>query len=146
MAGPASDAIASRPVWAAGIGMVHIATVRRIAGDLPQLEDASDERSLTFRVAGKGLAWTYMERVAPKKPREPRLEILAVRCRLETKEILIAAASDRFFDDDHYRGYPAVLVRLDAVGEDELRSLLADAWALVAPKAVLKRHASPPHA
>jgi hypothetical protein len=38
--------------------------------------------------------------------------VIAMRCRIETKELLIEAAPDRFFDDDHYRGYPAVLVRL----------------------------------
>ena len=34
-------------------------------------------------------------------------EVLVVRCPFETKELLIAAAPDIFFDDDHYRGYRA---------------------------------------
>jgi len=47
-----------------------------------------------------------------------------VRCPFETKELLIAAAPDIFFDDDHFRGYRAVLVRLHVVVPDELGSLL----------------------
>ena len=120
--------------------MVDIATVRRLALELPQTEDASSEQSLAFTVAGKGFAWSYKVRVQPKGPRQPRLDVLAVRCALERKEMLIEAAPDWFFDDDHYRGYPAVLVRLDAVDEDELRALLAEAWRCAAPKAVVKRH------
>lgn len=46
----------------------------------------------------------------------------------------------RFFDDGHYRGYPAVLVRLDGVEEAELAVLLAEAWRLSAPGALVKRH------
>jgi hypothetical protein len=124
--------------------MVDLPAIRRLALELPGTEDASSERNLSFQVARKGMAWTYMERVAPKKPRQPRLDVLAVRCRLEKKEMLIEAAPDRFFDDDHYRGYPAVLVRLEAVGEDELRGLFADAWSLVAPKSLVKRHGGQP--
>ena len=60
--------------------------------------------------------------------------MLAVRCDLETKEMLIAAAPERFFDDDHYRGYPAVLVRLGAIDPDELGPLLHGAWRLSAPR------------
>ena len=116
------------------------ADVRRLAAALPEVEDSSDERRLALAVAGKGFAWSFNERVHPKKPRVPRLDVLAVRCPIESKELLIAAAPDRFFDDDHYRGYPAVLVRLDAVAEDELAGLLRTAWRTVAPKAVLKRH------
>lgn len=116
------------------------AAVRRLAAALPEVEDASDERRLELKVGGKGFAWSFNERVHPKKPRVPRLDILAVRCPIETKEMLIAAAPDRFFDDDHYRGYPAVLVRLGAIAEDELADLLRTGWRATAPKPLLKRY------
>jgi hypothetical protein len=38
--------------------------------------------------------------------------------------MLNEAAPERFFDDEHYRGYPAALVRLDNIEEDELATLL----------------------
>ncbi|MBC7668125.1 MAG: hypothetical protein H7236_06620 [Gemmatimonadaceae bacterium] len=56
--------------------------------------------------------------------------------------MLIEVAPDRFFDDDHYRGFPAVLVQLDRVDEDKLADLLARAWRIQAPKALVTRIAS----
>lgn len=93
---------------------------------------------MVFDVAGKGFAWTWMERFDPKKPRRPCPAVLAVRCALERKEMLIEAAPEIYFDEPHYRGFPAVLVRLAAIGEAELASLLEGAWRLKAPKALLK--------
>jgi len=120
--------------------MVDIPALRRAALDLPEAADGSSEASLSFTVGGKGFAWTYLVRETPKGRRLPRIGVLAVRCDLARKEMLIEAAPDRFFDDDHYRGYPAVLVRLEAVDADELAALLRDAWRLSAPKALLKRY------
>jgi hypothetical protein len=118
--------------------MVDSATVRRLALAMPAAQEESREGRLVFSVAGKGFAWTYMERAAPKKPRRPRPDVLAVRCAIEKKEVLVDAAPDRFFDDDHYRGYPALLVRLEAIDEQELSSLLTDSWRLTAPKRMFK--------
>ena len=118
--------------------MVDLPTLRRLALALPEAEDGCDDQTLAFSVGGKGFAWTYLARERPKAPRRPRLDVLAVRCALDKKEMLIAAAPERFFDDDHYRGYPAVLVRLEAVDEDELAGLLSEAWRMAAPRALLK--------
>ncbi|WP_296597748.1 MmcQ/YjbR family DNA-binding protein [Phenylobacterium sp.] len=120
--------------------MVDAPALRRMALKLPEAVDGSGEATLSFTVGGKGFAWTYLVRERPKGPRRPRPEVLAVRCDLARKEMLIAAAPERFFDDDHYRGYPAVLVRLEAVEADELAALLRDAWRLSAPKAILRRY------
>jgi hypothetical protein len=111
--------------------MVDAATVRRLAMALPETQDCSDARRLAFQVKGRGFAWSFNERVNPKKPRAPRLDILAVRCPIEKKEILIEAAPDRFFDDDHYRGYSGVLIRLPQIEEDELADLLRGGWELM---------------
>ncbi|MDB5432277.1 MAG: hypothetical protein JWP35_3393 [Caulobacter sp.] len=119
--------------------MVDPATLTRLAMALPDAQDDSQPGRPVFSVGGKGFAWTYLMRVAPKKPRLPQPDRLAVRCPIETKEMLIETAPDRFFTDDHYRGYPAVLVRLDIIEEDELAGLLKAAWRLTAPKALVKR-------
>jgi hypothetical protein len=42
------------------------------------------------------------------------------------------------FTEDHYRGFPAVLVRLDKIPEKELRALLTAAWRCQAPRALVK--------
>ena len=63
--------------------------------------DTSDAEQLSFNVEEKGFAWSFKDRVHPKKPRVPRLDILAVRCPMVRKEFLIEVAPDRFFDDPH---------------------------------------------
>jgi hypothetical protein len=118
--------------------MVETTRVRALAVELPAASDASQGERLVFEVAGKGFAWTWNERVHPKKPRRPRPDVLAIRCEMERKEMLLAAAPQTFFDEDHYRGYPAILTRLDVIEEDELAALLAGAWRLAAPKTLLK--------
>ena len=123
--------------------VVDIPALRRIVGKIPLAEDKSAAGRLVFEVSGRGFAWSFNERVAPRKPRRPRLDILAVRCALEEKEMLIDVAPERFFDDDHYRGYPAVLVRLEAIGEDELRGLLQEACRLTAAELAAKRRKRP---
>ena len=61
-------------------------------------------------------------------------EVLVVRCDMGERELLLGAEPDVFFVTDHYREYHYVLVRLDPIGEDELREVLTDAWLMAAPK------------
>jgi hypothetical protein len=107
--------------------MVDIQTVRRMVEGWPEVTDDTTEDRLAFACRGKSFAWTFLERIAPRKPRVAQPEVLAVRCATERKEMLIAAAPEVYFDDDHYRGFPAVLVRLEAIGAHELRGLLESA-------------------
>jgi len=66
---------------------------------------------------------------------EPYGEVLMVGVAdLGEKEALLAADPDVYFTVPHYDGYPAVLVRLPAAEETELRELLLDAWLRAAPK------------
>ena len=115
--------------------MVDRETVRALAAALPGVVDDSTADGIALAAGGRGIAWTFMERVHPKKPRVPRLPILAVRCPIERKDLLLEVAPDIYFDDPHYLGYPAVLVRLEAIDAEDLRALLADAagWAVAAP-------------
>ena len=56
---------------------------------------------------------------------------------LDEREALLASNPATFTTTPHYDGYAAVLVRLEAIGEDDLRELLTDSWRLKAPKKVL---------
>ena len=114
--------------------MITHAQVRRIAQALPDAVDDSTPERLVFSVGGRGFAWTYYGRVVPKKPRVAFPDVLAVSCPLERKEMLLDAAPDIYFDDDHYRGYPAVLVRLKQIPKAEFTALLGDACRLQAAK------------
>jgi hypothetical protein len=57
---------------------------------------------------------------------------------LGEKQALLEADPDVYFTTPHYDGYPAVLVRLDAVGLDELRELVTESWRTRAPVRALK--------
>ena len=109
-------------------------TVRRLALALPGAVDASEGERLAFAVEGRAFAWSYLARDVPKKPRVLHPDILAIRCELPRKELLIEAAPRVFFDDDHYRGFPAVLARLAVIDEAELAAMLEAGWRLQAPK------------
>jgi hypothetical protein len=115
--------------------------VRRIALSLPGAVEGEDRFGFSVIDKGKskGFAWVWMERVEPKRPRVPRPDVLAVRVAGQgAKEELLAAGEGRFFTEPHYNGFPAMLVRLPAIEEDELRELLTDAWRCQAPKALVK--------
>ena len=114
--------------------MVSAAEARKLVISLEGAADESTSAHLAFSIGGKGFAWTFMRRSAPKAKRTPDLGVLAVSCTLESKQMLIEAAPDIYFDDDHYRGYPAVLVRLKAIGKRELKALMENACELKKPK------------
>ena len=44
------------------------------------------------------------------------------------RDALLKGDPDVFFITPHYDGYPAVLVRLDAVEPEQLAELIEDAW------------------
>ena len=82
--------------------------VRRLALALPGVREVTQ-----YAVAGKPIAWPYFERDKSRRRFTWHDGIIAIRCPLLEKEMLIEAAPDIYFDDDYYRTFPAVLVRLD---------------------------------
>jgi hypothetical protein len=56
---------------------------------------------------------------------------------LGEKEALLASDPGTFFTTEHYDGYKAVLVRLDAVDEREMAEVVTDSWRTQAPKHLL---------
>jgi len=122
--------------------MVDVDTVRRIALSLPESRDGSTATALRFYVRDMQFAWTYHERVHPRRPRPPRLDVVAVRCAAEEKESLLASDPGKFFTTDHYRGFSAVLVYLDCVDEQEIRSLLKAPWRCQAPPGLRRQENS----
>jgi len=115
--------------------------VRAIAMALPGVTGAEGQLAFSVEVKGKqkGFAWSWKERVHPKKARVPNEGVLAVRVRDQAdKAMLLAADEEKFFTEPHYNGFPAVLVRLRAVTKAELRVLLAEAWRCLASPALLE--------
>ena len=111
--------------------------VRRIALSLPETIEKPWFGSPGFRVKDKGFLRIRSEA-------EGALVVFVAD--LGEKEALLASEPAKFFTTPHYDGYPTVLVRLDAVDEDELTELIVESWRLKAPKRVLKAYdeAHPP--
>jgi hypothetical protein len=115
--------------------------VRRLALGLPETVESTDCFAFSVRNRDKlkGFVWVWLERIAPKKPRVPRADVIAVRvANLHEKDLLLHLDAKKFFTEPHYNGYPAVLVRLPAVEVAELEVLITDAWRCQAPKALVK--------
>jgi hypothetical protein len=78
------------------------------------------------KLAGMGREW-------------PAGPVVGVRTEgLEGKEALLGSFPEIFFTIPHFDGYPAVLVRLDAIDVDQLREVVTDAWLMKVPKRVAK--------
>ena len=115
--------------------MTDTADVERIALSFP--EAAHDGTG--FHVQAKGFCWYYAQKVPGQKGRTLHLDVLAVRVANEDeKQALIASDPAKFFTDDHYRGFPAILVRLPAIDTDELAELIEEAWRIKAPKKLVR--------
>jgi len=115
--------------------------VRRIALSLPGASEQPGRFAFSVRkgTKEKSFAWVWMERIAPKKPRVPNASVLAVRVTdLDEKDMRLAADRKKLFTEPHYDGFPAVLVRLPAIGSAELRELLTGAWRCLAPRDLME--------
>ena len=125
--------------------MATHAEIRRIAMALPGTEENLERFAFSVWNKGKlkGYAWSWAERVHPRKPRVVNKSVLAVRvASLADKEILLSLDQEKFFTEPHYDGFPAVLVRLAAVSAAEMRPPLRDAWRTMVPKELLESQAS----
>lgn len=70
-------------------------------------------------------------------------ETLVLKIDPMERDILIDAEPGVFFTNDHYRGYPIVLVRLPKAELDHIEMLLRRAWFAAAPKRLTKRFPEP---
>lgn len=98
--------------------------VRRICLALPDVE----ERRKTFRTNGR--IFVNMSREAGA---------ISTRAEEEEVDLLIQANPDVYFVTPHYLGWNAVLVRLDAVDDDELAARIEDAYAFIQAKPPARR-------
>jgi hypothetical protein len=112
--------------------------VRRIALALPETSEEISRDNRHWRVRDKNFVWERPLRNPDRKAlgdAAPAGPILGVRVEhLGAKEALLASEPHVFFTTPHFDGYPAVLVRLDEIGLDELEELIAEAWLSRAPK------------
>lgn len=111
--------------------------VRGLALALPGVEEATSRGTAVWRV-GKLVVWDRPLRARDREElgvdtAEGPILGAAVADEGE-KRALILAEPKFFFTVNHFDGYPAVLVRLDAIPRDRLAEVITDAWLAVAPK------------
>jgi hypothetical protein len=131
------------PPTVKSVAVATEADVRRIALSLPDTTEKTDDFAFSVANAGKprAILWVWKERVSPKQPRIPHPGVIAVRVASnEVKRALLSSDEEKFFTEPHYQGFPAILVRLAAIGNAELRELIVDAWRCQAPRALVKRY------
>jgi hypothetical protein len=119
--------------------------VRRLALALPETAEEPTYRDApAWKVRGKAFVW---DRPLAKKdleelgPAAPDGAVLGVHVADEgVKQALLADDSGAFFTTSHFDGYPAVLVRLDAISTTSLEELVTEAWLARAPKRLAKEY------
>jgi hypothetical protein len=112
--------------------------VRRLALSLPDTDERISRDNAQWRVKEKLFVWerplrkSDLEALGDAAPGGP---ILGARVEHElAKQALIAEDPNVFFTTPHFDGYPAVLVRLDKIGVEELEEVVTEAWLCRAPK------------
>lgn len=58
---------------------------------------------------------------------------------VEDKEALIAANPEVYFTTPHYDGHPAVLARIETIGDAEMTEMVTEAYRLRAPKMLVRQ-------
>ncbi|HEY7453928.1 MAG TPA: MmcQ/YjbR family DNA-binding protein [Thermoleophilaceae bacterium] len=112
--------------------------VRELALALPETSEVLSRELRQWRVKDKLFVWERPLRktdLAALGDAAPDGPILGARVEhLVAKEALLADDPDLFFTTPHFDGYPAILVRLDRIGLEELREVVVEAWLVRAPK------------
>lgn len=113
-------------------------SVRDLSGDLKRVKRlvaaaklAGVEEGLSYGQPSLKAGGTFLARV-----REP--DVLVLRCALEEKDILMQINPDVYFETDHYKGWPAVLIRLSKIDDVELTHRLRIACQMQASKKAAK--------
>ena len=125
-----------------------MATMRdldKLALAMPQTtKEVSDDGRPAYFVHGKLYCFHRSRRPDAVDPDtgERMADVLMFRVAdLDVKELMVADERGIFFTTPHFRGYPAVLLRipsLEQLDRDELADLVAEAWLTRAQKRVAK--------
>lgn len=97
--------------------------------ELPEVEEGIWFRTPALKVRGKSFL---------RLKEDGRSVVFLLEC-VDEQAFLIGAKPEVYFITDHYRGYPAVLARLEALTEAEARVRLENAWRTKAPKTVVRK-------
>ena len=130
----------SAPPWQSAV-MATMADLDELALAMPQTtKEVSDDGRPSYRVHGKLFCFHRGRRpdAIDQETGERLADVLMFRVAdLQVKELLLADDRGLFFTTPHFRGYPAVLMRipdLARIDRDELRDTVVEAWLTRAQK------------
>jgi hypothetical protein len=101
--------------------------VTALGGALPGVERSTSYGTPSLKVRGK-----FLGRLKEDG------ETMVLRVTFVVRDHLLATAPDTFYVTDHYRDYPAVLIRLPVADPAVVQQLLEDAWRAAAPKRLIQ--------
>lgn len=106
--------------------------MRRLCRELglPEVEESTSYGAPSLKVKAKNFA-------AVRGPRE-----MVLHCPLEQKDLLMEMAPDVYWQTQHFKNWPGLLVRLEVIGDEELKLRLEDAWRFRAPKRLADAYAA----
>jgi hypothetical protein len=112
--------------------------VRRVALELPEVEERQSRGLLEWRVREKLFVWERPLRkgdLVALGELAPSGSILGARVADESeKAAWLAEQSGLYFTTPHFDGYPAILVSLDDIAGADLRRVVVEAWLARAPR------------
>ena len=114
-----TDPIPARTTLDAAFARVHALALAR---DLAEVALSTSYGTPALKVSGKSFC------------RLKDSQTLVLLCPADQKTLLMEISPEIYFETDHYVGWPAVLVRLAVIGDEELSLRLEDAWRAKAPK------------
>lgn len=100
--------------------------LQQAASGLPEVAESTSYGTPALKIRNKLLA------------RVKDATTIVLMCPLDEKEMLLEAAPALYFETDHYKGWPAILVRIDEIEPEELRHRLERVWVNQAPKTLVK--------
>jgi hypothetical protein len=113
--------------------------VIRIGSELPEVEVSTSYGTPALKVRGKAFCRLWGEDERDRKGPEVDGEVLVVFVDVAEKRAWIETSDGALFDQAHYHGHGAMLVKLADVDDDLLSDVLEQSWRLKAPRTLLRR-------
>jgi hypothetical protein len=96
---------------------------------LPEVAESTSYGAPSLKVKTKNFA-------SVRGPQE-----MVLHCPLEQKDLLMEMAPEIYWQTDHFKGWPGLLVRMEVISDEELKLRLEDAWRFRAPKRLADSYA-----
>jgi hypothetical protein len=107
---------------------VTAAQLKKIALSFPEANEKPSYGKPSFFVAKK-----FFTRL-----RKEDNSLVMVVDGMDQRDMMLELDPRTYHITDHYKDYPAVLVRMDRIAPEELRTMLERRWRKIAPRKLLK--------